>query len=537
MAKSRICLLAVILAVLSAISVNAQEITVTDFYLDEHDLTANRYPVEDQNGEKCALIRVQTTQKGFVFDVGSAGITKVEDDKPGEIWLWVPFGIKNISIRHEKLGSLPKYSFPIAIKKARVYIMKITHEKVFTTNYDDSKKQKLSIKITPSTANLSINGMSVPINKNGEAIMDMAYGEFAYKVEAARFYPEEGLVTVDDTHKTLVVNNLKPIMGKLSVTTYPLNAKVALADGRSIERSSIEPVALQIGEYEVTVSANGYKPETKTITITENQTTEAKINLSQTADYRFTSTPNSATIYVNNNEIGETPITKTFTTGTYTIKATKPGYKDFEQQMHLSSSEPEVFVLLKKIYNYRDELYIEANLRAGAMTGMGLTFGGYKNDINVEIAYYHGFGKSEDIYWCDDVTWPRKCTYSPKSNLSLKGGYGIPLATRYRITPQTGIFYTRLANDVDKSFKPSSSISSTYFNKGSKFASGASSTSLIIAARLSAAFNEQFAVSFTPEYLIGIKKSDGFEKLADVSSKIKKWSTGLNVKLGLVVFF
>ena len=45
MAKSRICLLAVILAVLSAISVNAQEITVKNFYEDDKDLTLKRVEV------------------------------------------------------------------------------------------------------------------------------------------------------------------------------------------------------------------------------------------------------------------------------------------------------------------------------------------------------------------------------------------------------------------------------------------------------------------------------------------------------------
>ena len=48
----------------------AQDISVLDFYLDESDLTANRTAVLDQNGDKCSLIRVQTTQKGFLFDVG-----------------------------------------------------------------------------------------------------------------------------------------------------------------------------------------------------------------------------------------------------------------------------------------------------------------------------------------------------------------------------------------------------------------------------------------------------------------------------------
>lgn len=41
----------------------AQDISVSDFYYDEKDLTANKAAtiVEDQNGDKCALIRVQTT--------------------------------------------------------------------------------------------------------------------------------------------------------------------------------------------------------------------------------------------------------------------------------------------------------------------------------------------------------------------------------------------------------------------------------------------------------------------------------------------
>ena len=163
----------------------AQDISVTEFYLDEKDLTANgRHAVEDQNGDKCALIRVQTTQKGFSFDVGSAGITKVEDDHVGEVWLWVPFGIRHISIRHQQLGSLPNYDFPIAIQKARTYIMKITHDQVFVTNYDDTKKQKLTIRITPANASLFLNGMSVDLDSRGEAVREMAHGQFTYKVEA-----------------------------------------------------------------------------------------------------------------------------------------------------------------------------------------------------------------------------------------------------------------------------------------------------------------------------------------------------------------
>ena len=47
--------------------ISAQNIFVQSFRLDERDLTANTSgTIElDQNGQKCALIKIETTQKGF----------------------------------------------------------------------------------------------------------------------------------------------------------------------------------------------------------------------------------------------------------------------------------------------------------------------------------------------------------------------------------------------------------------------------------------------------------------------------------------
>lgn len=311
------------------LTTNAQDISVTEFYLDEKGLTANgRHAVEDQNGDKCALIRVQTTQKGFSFDVGSAGITKVEDDHVGEIWLWVPFGIRHISIRYQQLGSLPNYDFPITIQKARTYIMKITHDQVFVTNYDDTKKQKLTIKIIPASATLSLNGMSVNLDSRGEATLEMAHGQFTYKVEAKGYYPKERQIVVNDKEHSLIVNDLNPIKGKLSVHVNPYSAEV-FVDGRSIGRSVLEPVELQIGQHEVMVSSDGYRTETRTVTINENQTTDISVSLSRVSNYKFTTSPYGANIFVDKEYIGTASCSKEITTGTYNIKATKTGYKDY----------------------------------------------------------------------------------------------------------------------------------------------------------------------------------------------------------------
>ena len=84
-----------------SVAAYSQKMSVESFKLDETDLTANLAgtTVLDQNGEKCALIKIFTTETGFSFDVGSLGVVKTEQ-KVGEIWVYVPFGIKKIVLSH-----------------------------------------------------------------------------------------------------------------------------------------------------------------------------------------------------------------------------------------------------------------------------------------------------------------------------------------------------------------------------------------------------------------------------------------------------
>ena len=63
----QLLLMGVMLAVAGITALEAQTISVTYFYHEGSDLTSKQNPVEDQNGSRCALIRVQTTQKGFTF--------------------------------------------------------------------------------------------------------------------------------------------------------------------------------------------------------------------------------------------------------------------------------------------------------------------------------------------------------------------------------------------------------------------------------------------------------------------------------------
>ena len=136
------------------LSLAAQNISVASFNLDEKDLTANLAgtSVEDQNGQKCALLRIQTTEKGFTFDVGVLGIQKVDDSKVGEIWVYVPAGVRRITIRHQQLGTLKDYTFPINIASSKTYNMQLTTAHVETIVKPTVTHQYVRFTVVPNDA-------------------------------------------------------------------------------------------------------------------------------------------------------------------------------------------------------------------------------------------------------------------------------------------------------------------------------------------------------------------------------------------------
>ena len=160
----------------------AQEMSVQSFVLAETDLTANTPGTmkHDQNGNVAALIKVETTQKGFTFDVGMLGVIDVVEH-PAEIWVYVPFGIRKMTIQHPQLGMLRDYQFPCAIEKGRTYIMKLIAGNVRTIVEHAVTRQFLYIELDPSDAILEING-KIKATDNGvyQDTVTLEAGEYTF---------------------------------------------------------------------------------------------------------------------------------------------------------------------------------------------------------------------------------------------------------------------------------------------------------------------------------------------------------------------
>ena len=80
-------------------------------------------PETDLMGKKCAIIKVETNQKGFVFDFGLAGNAVATVRKDSALWLWVPAGAKDVTITNKKLKVSCIYPLGTELEKGVVYVL------------------------------------------------------------------------------------------------------------------------------------------------------------------------------------------------------------------------------------------------------------------------------------------------------------------------------------------------------------------------------------------------------------------------------
>ncbi|MEI6139778.1 MAG: SUMF1/EgtB/PvdO family nonheme iron enzyme [Mariniphaga sp.] len=254
------------------------KISVKSFEQKENDLTARiDAPKKDQNGDVCAIIKVVTPQTGFIWEPDGLGIVSAEY-KTGEYWLYVPYGAKRLTIKHDKLGNLIDYMYPIPIEKAMVYIMELKTSKVITT----------------------IDNEQIASNK---------------------------VLTSANS-------------GILKIVTSPTGATITLG-GDNIGTTPATVPNLLFGDYTLTLSLPGYATTTKTFTIAEGKTAQITETLAKGRDVTIASEPNGAALSIDGNPVGYTPYISSLTFGNHTLKI-QQGEKKAEKTISIPQSGDEI---------------------------------------------------------------------------------------------------------------------------------------------------------------------------------------------------
>jgi hypothetical protein len=254
----------------------SQDISVKSFRQLPNDMDARvTYPKPDQNGDKCAIIKIVTSETGFFCDGDMLGIIAFEK-KIGEYWLYVPHDAKRLTIKHDKFGLLRDYEYTLPILEATVYELILgTPQAIIEPK--DIINQLLTIKAEPKGAKIYINDN---LESTDSLRKLMIPGNYKYRVTALFYHTDSGKVYVTPDRGENITISLKPNHGFANLTSLPKAKAIVYIDGApTILTTPCTTGKLLSGEHSFTLVKQWFRPMTKNVTIQDGVTEEVTFEM------------------------------------------------------------------------------------------------------------------------------------------------------------------------------------------------------------------------------------------------------------------
>ena len=510
-------LLAVVAFMASSLIGWADGLNVVSFKLLETDLTANTRGTQkqDQNGEKAALIKIVSPEQGFLFNGGSLGIVATEN-KPGEIWLYVPPRAQKLTITHQSFGVLRDYYYAIPIRGGRTYEMLL----------DIGTGRYVTITTSQAKSDLTIDGEYVgkaPIYNRY-----MSYGKHTISAQNGRY---EGVntfsvVPTDDSKGRVVsveMRDMSDHFGDVEVTVDN-NAEI-IYNGRNVGTGSWK-TQLREGSYTIETHKVDCNPATTTFTVVAQKKNEVKANAPTpfTGYLNVFTRPTNVAITYNGNKPIEFHEAVTLPIGTYQLEFTRKGYVTQNHEFTVSHNQLTTDTVTLERIKYVKPLafYFGAAYSLRSLSGATGILGAVIKGHDIQLHYTFGLTASNPIHcYKGEGSDDYQSTISYKqSSFGIKYGYQVNLMDKLAITPQIGVCVDRLSGTLESGTN--------------LYADGASATCVSIGAKLLYAPTQHFYLFAAPEFDVAVQKDDNFKQLADASNIT---AGGFVAHLGLIVNF
>ena len=414
--------------------------SVRAFYLAETDLDANTAGtmMYDQNGEVCAIIKLETSLDGFTFDVGSLGVRDVRR-VGGELWIYVPFGVRRITLSHPQLGVIRDYQFPVPIEKARTYIMQL-NAKLGNRVYDNEHRQELILQVTPPDAEVLINGMGVKLDSLGRFSQELAFGVYDITVQRQDYHTvtiQQQIDNPDMAHYREVV--MKQDYGWLSIPNY--GGETVWVDNEKVRYEPGDVLKLKSGHYLIARKKPLYKRHEIAVEIKDSvvfvlDTPQYEL-YARTVDI---SAGDGAEIWVDTTKVGDGRWQGLVEYGRHTFYARKRGHRPTEQLVEVAEAGPETVSLAAPVPAYGTlavavdpspaEVYVDDNFKGQAPDNFVLPIGEHEVEVRrsgMDTEYYHidlpeGETVSLDVHLITTLT-VNVTTYTDSTEVFIDGEF------------------------------------------------------------------------------------------------------------------
>ncbi|MDY2917087.1 MAG: WG repeat-containing protein [Muribaculaceae bacterium] len=382
----------ILLAVVGVVGAGAQEATVKSFEMSPMDVTARTHSRLDLHGEKCAVVKVRVIADGVAFQGNLIG-EPVE--KPGEYWVYLTDGTKQFQILSRSF--LPfMYNFDEPLKGGVTYVLTLLAPQPAAGAATPQRKKQnfLVLKVTPSTAHVTVDGAELPL-ENGIASKLLPAGTHVYRVTAPGYAPHEETVTIgeDKVSRNVTLRSVKP---RLTVTTTTPGTEIFINEiSRGTDRWNGE---LYADTYVVEGRLAGHRHNSQTVTLAEDQSRTVTIPAltpitgTLSVDYK----PYDATVTIDDRAAGTTPLhLDDILVGTHRVTISATGYNPATLTATISETAPATLtgaLTPKPTDHYADDIAHTKEYEYFKDYSTGKY--GYKHNGRVVIP-----AKYDDAYW------------------------------------------------------------------------------------------------------------------------------------------
>ena len=237
----------------------AQNISVKSVSFRQSDLKASTEQRMDAKGKPCAIVRVGIVGVKDLSFPDAVGDVKYS---LGEYIVYVPEGLQQFKYKN----SNGKISGSVSFDD---YGLDVETKRVYSVVFESENHMRAAIfSVHPTSAKLTFNGSTVPLDEEGMAIVEKPIGSYTYKVEAPGYVPQSGTVKlIEDEISTTTTSVLEQIQYPLNISCTPANATLFIDNSPMGALNEVSDLKLPDGQHIIRLTAVGYNDYEQTISI------------------------------------------------------------------------------------------------------------------------------------------------------------------------------------------------------------------------------------------------------------------------------
>lgn len=268
----------------------------------------------------------------LIFE-GNLAMGIIVEQKVGETWVYVTARAATfLRIKHPDFG-VTEFNIPMEIDPNQCYEMVLQYIPP-TTSSEQTKLQNNFLSIIADQPNAIIY-IDEEYMGEKEGFKSLTIGTtHTWKVECDLYHTESGTVKITDGDNVVNVK-MRPAYGYLNVTSTPESGALVFVNNKKVGTTPYKSDKLASGDYTVKVMKEMFATKEDVFTVTDGNTTAAKMDMSANFVTLTVNTDATSDIYIDEERKGKGSWSGRVSTGSHMIEVKKDKHKTVIKEITL----------------------------------------------------------------------------------------------------------------------------------------------------------------------------------------------------------